>query len=938
MHLRRPNLRVLALLILLAIVASWPTARHLASRVPGSDTWAYDEYTFIWSMWWLKFSALDLHSSIFFSQNIFYPLGMELILYSYNLMAAILALPLGVAINWPLASNVLILLNIVFSGFGAYLLALWSLHDLGAMTSTDEGRLDLVSHASVRRFAAILAGLIYAFASNRMIYLALGHYNIQSWVFLPYFVLYLLRTMRQPIWRNAAMAGLFGALNLLVDMQYGVFMAFLGLCLLLTRPMRQLIWGFGRRREHVRDGEGKDAWGVLRRWAALAVIGGVAVLLTLPYFWETVKSMLHARFLIKGWGDALKLSADLAGWFTPTALHPLWGTDWPARLRAVQEGAAPFNDVNTVFLGFVTVALALIGAAALWKRSRGWIAATILAAIFTLGPLLQIYGRILYDFDGLETSIPLPFILLHYIPFVKGNRTANRWSIVLMLALAVLAAWGAWWLLGKMNGEGAEGRGNERARGWLALGVTGLLAAGILVEHAAMPLPTTNARIPDAVQQLASLPDGAVWQIPMGWRNSFGVLGVERTQAQYWMTAHHKPIISGNTSRNPAIKFDYFARLPLVAAIVQAESGHPPDDDLLAAARDQADEVITLWGVRYLMLMPPVPGRLPYADTWQVSQQTALELIPHSAAPIIDDGDIQIYGVEPGAPLPLTLDFGARNTDLWRAEGWGLDEPDVGGANGVWATARRAHFLFRSEDATPRTLRFSIQPFTWPGAPDQYLTIQLNDQTVATTPVAPGWQTFEFEIAPRPGINHVWFRFMHVERPRDKLQQAMIGSTGVQSPVNIAVHAFDQAFITLTGAAGEATDASFGRRGYNVTVLDPKSGEILDEQGFDTVANAYEVERLTAYLDQISEGRIVILATREGAGEFVSPELATALGRLGSAVRSPADLAGRAHALVGVVGAGPGSAAETIDARDAYLEVSGDFRTLAAAFDWMEIQ
>ena len=338
------------------------------------------------------------------------------------------------------------------------------------------------------------------------------------------------------------------------------------------------------------------------------------------------------------------------------------------------------------------------------------------------------------------------------------------------------------------------------------------------------------------------------------------------------------------------------------------------------------------------MTLPPVPGRLPYADTWQASQQTALALIPHSDAPIIDDGNIQIYSVTPGPPLPLALDFGAQNTDLWRAEGWAGDESDVGGADGVWATARRSQIIFRSEDATPRTLRFRAQPFTWPGAPEQTLAMELNGRKIATVTLSPGWHEYEFDIAPRPGINHLWFIFEYAESPREKLQQAMIGDTGVQSPVNIAVHAFDQAFISLSDASGRQTDASFGRRGYNVTVLDPKSGKALDEQGFDTVANAYEVQQLTSYLDGIAKGRIVVIATREGAGDFISPELVTALQRLGSSVTAPEQIAGRAHALAGVAGAAPGSAAETIAPKDAYLEISGDFRTLAAAFDFCEIK
>ena len=52
---------------------------------------------------------------------------------------------------------------------------------------------------------------------------------------------------------------------------------------------------------------------------------------------------------------------------------------------------------------------------------------------------------------------------------------------------------------------------------------------------------------------------------------------------------------------------------------------------------------------------------------------------------------------------------------------------------------------------------------------------------------------------------------------------------------------------------------------------------------------------------------------------------------------SPADLAGQSHALVGVQGAAPGPAAEEIKPGDAFVRVAGDFRTLAAALDWVEL-
>ena len=55
-------------------------------------------------------------------------------------------------------------------------------------------------------------------------------------------------------------------------------------------------------------------------------------------------------------------------------------------------------------------------------------------------------------------------------------------------------------------------------------------------------------------------------QLPLGWRNSFGVLGSEQTNLQYFQTAHGKPMLGGNISRAPAYKMDYFARIPLFKA------------------------------------------------------------------------------------------------------------------------------------------------------------------------------------------------------------------------------------------------------------------------------------------------------------------------------------------------------------------------------------
>ena len=58
----------------------------------------------------------------------------------------------------------------------------------------------------------------------------------------------------------------------------------------------------------------------------------------------------------------------------------------------------------------------------------------------------------------------------------------------------------------------------------------------------------------------------------------------------------------------------------------------------------------------------------------------------------------------------------------------------------------------------------------------------------------------------------------------------------------------DGGFIALFDETGEQSDGSAGRRGVNVTVLDPQSGEVVEKAGFDTTASAAESEKLAAFL------------------------------------------------------------------------------------------
>jgi hypothetical protein len=300
--------------------------------------------------------------------------------------------------------------------------------------------------------------------------------------------------------------------------------------------------------------------------------------------------------------------------------------------------------------------------------------------------------------------------------------------------------------------------------------------------------------------------------------------------------------------------------------------------------------------------------------------------------------------------LPFRLDLGVPGNEPYLGDGWDArtdEQPYSATAN--WATATGDDlYLPMTADYNPAgnqyTLRASVAPLSYAGAPAQALRLDVNGRAVGqAVTLAAGWQTVEFKIpgaALKPGPNHLRLTFAWAKSPRDVFpdaaDRALIGTTGVQSPVNLEIHGFSEAFMTATDKNGVAVDASAGRRGYNVAVFDPKSGQLLDRRGFDTAANPFEADALAAYLNKVPAGRIVAVATKGDATANLTPGAVAALRSVGSKVGSAADLQGQGQALVGIKGAAPGAASEVI-APDAYLRVAGDFRTLAAAVDWVEL-
>ena len=895
---KRYSLVILAYLAL-ALALTYPLVLHFGDHVPGSATWAFDEYTFLWNFWWFKHAVFDLGVNPLYTNYIFYPIGVSLVLYTFTLLNAVLAIPVEFVFGYPAAANTLLLFSFVAAGLGTFLLARYLLRTSRAFKDERASRfLDL---------AAFTAGAVYAFTSSRFVYASLGHYNFVSSQYLPFFVFFLVKSIRETSTRNSVLAGIFAALAILVDTTYAVFIGlFSAVFLLVTWRARGVARGFVRR-------------------ATLMV--GVAFILASPLLVPSFIEIATAGYTLPGWGHAEKLLVDLVGLITPTSLHPL-NRHWVQELDLVRQGTSQFVDVNTMFLGYATLALAVLGAIVFRKRLAVWTISAIVFTLFSLGPLLHINGQSVFDFDGLQVTFPMPFLLLHYIPFIKENRVPNRYGILAVLSLAVLVSFAIAWLSQKLK---------RKSEKWVPI-LASIFLLLILAEHLSIPLPLTDARVPEVYAQIAREPgDFAILSLPLGWRNSFETLGAEDTRTQYYQSVHGKRLLSGNTSRNPPFIFDYFDRVSLFHSLTQLELYHQVPAETLTRDRAEASRLVTFYDIRYVVINAATPDRLPYSDTRGAVIDYVQKTLPLGDKVYDRDGVIA-YRVNQ-APLPAKqqIDFGTDAAHLYQGEGWDIDQT-IAGESANWANQQSARVLFPIRDLADYQIALRALPFTYPRSPAQTLELIVNGKSISRIDLKDGWQDYAATIPARvlrAGLNDLELKFGYAVRPRDVLPpDYAIGSTGVASPVDIEVKSGDTGSIKLNGR-----EASPLGRGYNIVVVDPKTGRVVDSKVFNTMDDIAQSRLMTDFLSKIPDGMIVAVASQETAAENLGDRTVAGLHSLGGQIDPRQDW-GRAYALIGVKGAPSGSAIEQWNDGSSFVSVghNADERTLAAAVSSITIE
>lgn len=563
----------------------WPVLTNPRSRILADSG---DGTFFLWNLWWLPRTVFG-GDNPFHTGAVFHPLGANLGFNTILAPVSLLSWPLQKVFGLAMAANAVQLAAVVLTGLGTYLIA---------------------TCVGATRIPAFVAGVIFAFTPYRMSQ-APGHWNLNHTELLVFGLWALLRVYERPTKGRAAFLGLMLALTAWSDGYYSVFLGFAVLIVLAWR------W-----KETVRPE-------TLRR-LGFAVL--VAALLSAPLLVAMANDLRHHELdPIPGWGGADAYQADLMSWVTPQRDRRL--------LPDMMTGVDPilFQGERTIFPTWTLSVVGLIGA--IWgvRRRRGmWVVFFGIFFVLSLGPFLQANGWRGDAFSRFDTpfSIPLPGLVLGWIPVVNGVRDPARFAVMAVLALTVLAALALTRL-----------QVRHRTAGTVAAVVVGVLA---LAESLPSHTPTLPAQIPPAYAAIAADPGtGAVMEIPLQWRTGFGLYGDiegDHTRFLYYATRHGKPMVNGMMPRYRQRTLDRLLRIPVydqmqgllpgfAAGVIESvPAGRPPGEPHPPATFTAAD----LWALRI--------GYVVYHRT--APRPDAAAYIEKLGLPVLsDDGNVIVWKV-----------------------------------------------------------------------------------------------------------------------------------------------------------------------------------------------------------------------------------------------------------------------------------------------------
>ena len=682
--IKRPNFVAFISYIVLTIIFTYPV--FFSDMIPGGG----DAYQFLWFLWWFK-KALLSASSPYFSQYIFYPTGVNLAFSAITPFNGIVSIPLQFMFGLVKTYNILWLSSFIISGYGTYL---------------------LVKYLTGNLKAAFISGLIFMFSPYHFAH-SLGHLNLLSIEWIPFYVLFFLKTIKEKSSKNAIYAAVFLLLVFLSEYTYAVYLSFFSVFYLLYYLYED--------RTYIANKH------VIKR---LCLMGVLFTFLVIPFVYPLLKELLISKSNYMYNVGFVTFSADLLGFFIPSRLHPIFNQFVNPIYQNFTGNDAEFN----VFAGYTVLTLSIIAFLKIkTKEVKFWVLSTAIFFVFCLGPLLHINGVFTGTIENINFAIPLPYAIIMKIPIVSIARAPSRWDVIVMLNLSVLSGYGLAYIYKKFENHSFKGKPASSY-------ITIIFASLILFEFLCIPCPMANTDIPEFYSSLSKNPeDFAIFEIPDL------ALHVTFPEYMYYQTAHEKKLITGYahepescrkfTENTPLINDLYFMR-------------ETTENDILNQdIKEIGPSILNYYNIKYIILH----------ENYMTKQQLKFEknLLSKflNEKPVYYKNDsMYVYYVKSLPIKPFQL----------LGEGW----DDLEEWNGIptrWISSNASLFTYSTENCSAM-LRFQAMSFHRARS----LNICSENSVISTVEVPPEFITLDIPVQLHKGENFIRFQVLDgSERPCD---------------------------------------------------------------------------------------------------------------------------------------------------------------------------
>lgn len=502
---------------------------NIASTIPGANG---DAYQNLWGMWWVVYALFHLHTGIYYTKLLFWPVGSNLIYETMSPLGSIITAPLQ-AISLPFAYNALFFIGFPLSALGMFVLS---------------------DYIIANKNAAFVAGLIYAFSTIHII----QAYSRIDWMvigWVPLSLYFLLRILKEE--RNY-----YNVIGFSLSFVFGIFIGdieqgFMAFALYLFVVIFYLAYGKTRKMILTKKVLSQLLFAVI----LVFVLGSVEFIPILRIFLAkggagpTNSNLISVVNQINNIPFNIANSLDILSFFMPNFYNGLVPNkifqDYYWKVFSVA------SVEKTGYLTYAAIVLAIIGIFKNRRSSIFWIGLALIFGLLSLGPYLTIAGTV--------SHLPLPYLVYHSIPLINIVREPDRFIDIFLIPFAILASYG---YVAVEKSVIKLKYGNQLNRKYILVFIVTIIflveTSGVPITNSSAIVPfTTTPQIPPFYYIVRNLTGNfSVMQLP-AIPSSEGLEDLYPGEADYYSTASLKPLVGGYITRTNYSEYIYLYNLPL---------------------------------------------------------------------------------------------------------------------------------------------------------------------------------------------------------------------------------------------------------------------------------------------------------------------------------------------------------------------------------------